>query len=61
MKEYKMPHPNHENHLCYLANIGFVESMPEAYKELIQNGRFWCRACGRVAAGKASLCASEKL
>jgi len=35
MKEYKMPHPNHENHLCYLENIGYIQEFPEAYKEFV--------------------------
>jgi hypothetical protein len=61
MAERPMPHDNHENHLCYLDNIGYVQSMPDAYKELVRNGRFWCRACGRVAGDRANLCAAEKL
>jgi len=25
MAKHKMPHPNHENHLCYLENIGYLQ------------------------------------
>jgi rubrerythrin len=60
MSEKQMPHPGHENHLCYLENVGYIDSFPEAYKELIRNGKYMCRVCGRAAAGKESLCAPEK-
>jgi hypothetical protein len=61
MKKHKMPHPNHENHLCYLENIGYLHAFPEAYKDLVRNGKFMCRACGHVASKKDNLCAPEKL
>jgi hypothetical protein len=61
MEKPKMPHPNHENHLCYLENIGYIQAFPEAYKELVRNGKYICRVCGRAAAGKESVCVPEKL
>ena len=61
MGEKQLPHPGHENHLCYLENVGYIDSFPEAYKELIRNGKYMCRVCGRAAARKESLCAPEKL
>jgi hypothetical protein len=57
----KMPHPDHENHLCYLENVGYIDSFPEAYKELIRDPGYMCRICGRAAAKKESLCAPERL
>jgi hypothetical protein len=56
-----MPHANHENHLCYLENTGFIDAFPEAYKDLIRNGKYMCRVCGRVAAKAENLCAAERL
>jgi len=61
MSEPKMPHPNHEHHLCYLENTGYLEQFPEAYKELVRQGRYVCRVCGRVAAVKDNLCVPELL
>ena len=61
MSETKMPHPHHEQHLCYLSETGYLEQFPEAWRELVREGRYLCRACGRVAAGKDSLCVPERL
>jgi hypothetical protein len=61
MKEYKMPHPNHENHLCYLENIGYIQEFPEVYKDLVKRGKFFCKVCGRVAKSEENLCIPEKL
>jgi hypothetical protein len=56
-----MPHPNHEQHLCYLSSSGYLEQFPEAWRELVRKGRYLCRSCGRVAASKESLCLPELL
>ena len=61
MSEAKMPHPNHEQHLCYLSSSGYLEQVPEAWRELVRKGRYLCRSCGRVAASKESLCLPELL
>ena len=61
MQKPAMPHPDHENHLCYLENVGYINEYPEAYKELVRNGKYMCRLCGRVAAVKENLCAPERL
>jgi hypothetical protein len=56
-----MPHPNHENHLCYLENTGYLQEFPEAFKQLVKDGKYMCRVCGRVAVDMASLCVPERL
>lgn len=56
MAETKMPHPGHDKHLCYLNNLGFQISNPEEYKDLVQNGKFMCKNCGRVAKDEKNLC-----
>ena len=61
MEPLMKPHENHENHLCYLQNTGYLEEMPEAYKDLIRDPRYWCRSCGRAAADRGSLCTPERL
>jgi len=61
MAEAKMPHAGHEEHLCYLQNVGFLMNSFDDYKELVKNGKYICKACGRVAADGKNLCAPEKL
>ncbi|MEM5786546.1 MAG: hypothetical protein AAGU11_04460 [Syntrophobacteraceae bacterium] len=61
MAEQKMPHPAHEQHLCYLQNIGYVESELEEFKKLVKEPKFICKNCGRAAASDKNLCAAEKL
>lgn len=61
MAETKMPHPHHEEHLCYLQNIGFVQSNLDEYKKLVRNSSYVCGNCGRTAADEKNLCKPEKL
>lgn len=61
MKEQTMPHPGHENHLCYLQETGFIDEFPEAYKDMVREAKYICRVCGRAAAKKESLCSPERL
>lgn len=61
MAETKMPHPHHEEHLCYLQNIGFVQSNLDEYKKLVRNSSYVCGNCGRTAAAEKNLCEPEKL
>ncbi len=61
MTEAKMPHQGHEQHLCYLENMGYLDQFPEAWRELVRKGRYLCRTCGRVAASKENLCVPELL
>jgi hypothetical protein len=61
MADTKMPHPGHEEHLCYLQNVGYVQSDLEEYKDLVRNPGFVCKNCGRAARSDKNLCAPEKL
>ncbi len=61
MAEVKMPHPEHEKHLCLLQNVGYLKSNFEDYKKLVKDGKFVCKNCGRVAVNEINLCAAEKL
>lgn len=61
MVEAKMPHPGHEEHLCYLQNVGFLLKNWDDYKKLVKNGKYICRACGRVAESESNLCVPEEL
>jgi hypothetical protein len=61
MVKATMPHPGHENHLCYLNNLGLQISNPKEYKALVKNAQFVCKICGRVAADEKNLCKPVKL
>lgn len=61
MAEIKMPHPEHEQHLCLLQNIGYLNTNLEDYKKLVRNPNFVCKNCGRTAGSEKNLCAPEKL
>jgi peroxiredoxin len=61
MAEIRMPHPGHENHLCYLQNVGYVGTNTEDYKELVKNTKFFCKNCGRAAVDDKNLCEPEEL
>ncbi|OHB52970.1 MAG: hypothetical protein A2Y07_11970 [Planctomycetes bacterium GWF2_50_10] len=60
-KKPLMPHEGHDKHLCYLANVGFQQSHTDDYKELVKDGQYFCKACGRVAANPQNLCKPAKL
>jgi hypothetical protein len=69
-KKKKMPHPEHEGHLCFLENIGYLKSPEllemgvdrrEEYRRLVRGAKFLCRKCGRAAAHQKNLCEPEKL
>ncbi len=61
MADAKMPHPGHEEHLCYLQNVGFLLKNWDDYRSLVKNGKYICRACGRVAESESNLCVPEEL
>jgi hypothetical protein len=49
----KPPHPEHERHLCVVWHTWMdVEKL----RPLVQNGKFVCKSCGRVAEKSENLC-----
>jgi hypothetical protein len=36
----EMPHPEHEKHLCYLENVGYVKANLDDYKKLVRDAKF---------------------
>ncbi len=56
MDTENMPHPNHDQHLCWLTNVGFHRQDPEQYNKLVKDGKYVCGGCGRVAVDKGNLC-----
>jgi len=61
MAEVKMPHPQHDKHLCYLSNIEYQKNNPDEYKGLVKNAQFFCGNCGRAAASEKNLCKPIKI
>jgi len=46
MKKPEMPCPMHDEHLCYLVNMGYVENSLNDYKKLVKDAKFVCKKCG---------------
>ncbi len=61
MTKETMPHPGHDKHLCYLTNLGYQNSHPDDYKDLVRDPKFMCKNCGRVAHDAKNLCKPEQL
>lgn len=51
----------HKHHLCFLQNVGMVEGDLEGYRKKVNEPKFLCRKCGRLANEATSLCYPEKL
>lgn len=61
MAKAKLPHPGHNEHLCYLNNLGLQISSPKQYRALVKGARYLCKVCGRVAVSEKNLCKPVKL
>ncbi|MBN2455387.1 MAG: hypothetical protein JXB29_02440 [Sedimentisphaerales bacterium] len=48
--------PLHKKHLCYIIAQGFHLSDEDTYRSLVDNPRYKCRHCGRLANSEKSLC-----
>ncbi|MBW1769949.1 MAG: hypothetical protein JRE24_02245 [Deltaproteobacteria bacterium] len=57
----EMPHPDHEQHLCFLRNVGHLTRDLAGYKKLVKDPKFVCTMCGRAAAGEDNVCVAEEL
>ena len=61
MSKLEMPHAMHDEHLCYLVNMGYLQSNLKEYKEMVKDPKFVCKTCGRVADSADYLCKPEKI
>jgi hypothetical protein len=61
MKKPDMPCPMHDEHLCYLVNMGYLENSMKEYKVLVKSAKFVCGKCGRSANAAESLCRPVKI
>lgn len=57
----EMPHAEHEKHLCYLENVGYLKAHLEDYKKLVKDAKFVCRQCGRATVSEENICYPERL
>jgi hypothetical protein len=51
----------HTKHLCYFVSYGYHVNNQEDYKDLIEEPKFMCLFCGRIAHYAESLCEPIKL
>ncbi len=61
MKKPEMPCAMHDDHLCYLVNMGYVEKSLSDYKKLVKGAKFVCGKCGRSANSDENLCRPVKI
>ena len=61
MKKPEMPCPMHDDHLCYLVNMGFMESNLDDYIDRVKDAKFVCKKCGRSANSEENLCRPKKI
>jgi len=52
---------SHSKHLCYIVSQGFHLSDAEEYDALVEDPKFKCRHCGRIAKSADNLCVPVKL
>jgi hypothetical protein len=47
--------------LCKLVKDKLQKDKPQKYKSLVEEAKYYCENCGRVAAKSSHLCKPEKL
>ncbi|TBV80302.1 MAG: hypothetical protein EYX74_05565 [Desulfobulbaceae bacterium] len=47
--------------LCKLAKNTLRANAPPSYKELVADGKYLCRKCGRVAKCRKNICKAESI
>ncbi|MHC4571254.1 MAG: hypothetical protein ACYS0C_04160 [Planctomycetota bacterium] len=52
---------SHGQHLCYIISQGFHLSDQQQYKALVEDPKFKCQHCGRVANSEDNLCKPAEL
>jgi hypothetical protein len=55
------PHKGHGKHLCVAHVMNYIQTNLTDYKDLVRNGKFVCKQCGRVAASADYLCDPDSL
>jgi hypothetical protein len=61
LSEVDGPHKGHGKHLCVAHVMNYIQTNLSDYKELVRNGTYVCKQCGRVAASADYLCDPDSL
>jgi hypothetical protein len=51
----------HHEHLCYIISQGFDQSDKQEYDSLVENPKFRCEHCRRVANSDKNLCKPQQM
>jgi hypothetical protein len=60
-EDIKGPHKGHGKHLCVAHVMNYIQTNLADYKQLVRNGKYVCKQCGRVAASADYLCDPDQL
>lgn len=59
--EFQSPYSGHGKHLCVAQAVKYLETNLEDYKNMVRDGKFVCKNCGRVANKAEYLCNPDAL
>ena len=60
-EDFKGPHKGHGKHLCVAHVMNYIQTNLADYKQLVRNGKYVCKQCGRVGASADYLCDPDTL
>jgi hypothetical protein len=55
------PHPGHGKHLCVAHVMNWIQTNLDEYKDIVRDGKYVCKQCGRVAKTPEYLCDPDTL
>ena len=55
------PHPGHGKHLCVAHVMNWIQTNLDEYKDIVREGKYVCKQCGRVAKSADYLCDPDSL
>jgi hypothetical protein len=61
LTELDKPHKGHGKHLCVAHVMNYIQTNLADYKNLVRNGKYVCKQCGRVANSADYLCDPDAL
>ena len=61
LSEGEGPHKGHGKHLCVAHVMNYIQTNLSDYKDLVRNGKYVCKQCGRVSNSADNLCDPDSL